>query len=336
MGAPTDAVEWEGVARLPLAHLPTPLERAPRLAEAMGLEDLWVKRDDATGGPEAGNKIRKLEFLLADALTRGCDTVITCGGLQSNHARATAVLAARLGLNAILMLRDADPGSALTLEGNVLVDHLVGADIRRVSREDYGRRDALMADWAAELRASGRVPYVIPEGGSNGLGALGYLRAMDETRAQLDALGLAPLDVVVHGCGSGGTAAGVVLGAKRYRVAERLIAFAVCDDAPTFERRIASIVDEAQALVPGSDTRTPFAIDERGKGPAYGVSTPAQRDDMVTTARLSGLVLDPVYSGKALHGLWQRCRNGDLSGARVLFIHTGGLPGLLAQASTFG
>ena len=159
---------------------------------------------------------------------------------------------------------------------------------------------------------------------------------MDETRAQLDALGLAPLDVVVHGCGSGGTAAGVVLGAKRYRVAERLIAFAVCDDAPTFERRIASIVDEAQALVPGSDTRTPFAIDERGKGPAYGVSTPAQRDDMVTTARLSGLVLDPVYSGKALHGLWQRCRNGDLSGARVLFIHTGGLPGLLAQASTFG
>lgn len=329
-----ESTEWGGLPHLSLAHLPTPLEPAPRLGEAMGL-DLWIKRDDATGGPEAGNKIRKLEFLLADALARGCDTVITCGGLQSNHARATAVLAARLGLRAVLMLRVADPGQALELDGNVLVDHLVGAEIRPVSRDDYRRRGELMASWADELRTAGRIPYVIPEGGSNGLGAFGYLRAMEEVRAQLDALGATPFDAVVHGCGSGGTAAGVVLGATRYRVAGRLIAFAVCDDAPTFESRIAAIVDEARTLHPGLDELTPFEIDERGKGPTYGVSTAAQRDDMTTAARLSGLVLDPVYSGKALHGLWQRRREGDLAGARVLFIHTGGLPGLLAQASTF-
>lgn len=327
-------VEWGGLARLPLAHLPTPLEPAPRLGEAMGL-DLWIKRDDATGGPEAGNKIRKLEFLLADAVARGCDTVITCGGLQSNHARATAVLAARLGMRAVLMLRDADPGGALDLTGNVLLDRMVGAEIRRVTRDDYGRRDALMAEWADELQRSGRVPYVIPEGGSNGLGAFGYLRAMEEVRAQLDALGAPPFDVVAHGCGSGGTAAGLVLGVARYRVADRVIAFAVCDDAPTFERRIDAIVDEARELGAGLDVSTPFEIDERGKGPAYGVSTEAQRRDMLEAARSSGLVLDPVYSGKALHGLWQRRRDGDLAGARVLFIHTGGLPGLMAQASTF-
>ena len=331
MIAPTS---WSGVARLPLAHLPTPLEAAPRLGEAMGV-DLWIKRDDATGGPEAGNKIRKLEFLLADALARDCDTVITCGGLQSNHARATAVLAARLGMHAVVMLRDAEPASALELEGNVFLDHMVGAEIRRVTRAEYLRRDDLMADWAEELRASGRRPYVIPEGGSNGLGAIGYLRAMEETRAQLDALGHGVFDVVVHGCGSGGTAAGVVLGAQAYRVARRLVAFAVCDDAPTFERRIAAIIDEARALLCKREELTPFEIDERGKGPAYGVSTPAQRNDMIAAARLSGLVLDPVYSGKALHGLWQRCREGDRPGQRVLFIHTGGLPGLLAQASAF-
>jgi D-cysteine desulfhydrase len=337
--------------RLSLAHLPTPLEHAPRLAEAMGL-DLWIKRDDATGGPEAGNKIRKLEYLLADALERGADCVITCGGLQSNHARATAVLAARLGLGSHLMLRDpalndpalndpalSDDADGLPIEmrvdGNLLIDRFVGASIRRITPRTYAKRHDAMGAWADELRAAGKRPYIIGEGGSNGLGALGYVRAMEELRQQLDATDAAAFDLVVHACGSGGTAAGVILGAARYRVAERVVPFAVCDDAETFRARIGAIMQDARGQEDGLESEAAWQVDDGAKGPAYGVSTEDQRSDMLAAARLSGLVTDPVYSGKALHGLWSWARRGGLDGKRVLFIHTGGLPGLLAQAEVF-
>ncbi len=321
-------------ARLELAHLPTPLEHPPRLSSLLGAE-LWVKRDDATGGAEAGNKIRKLELLLADAVARGADTLITCGGIQSNHARATAILGARLGMRAVLVLRDsaatpADP------EGNVLLDRLVGAEIRRISAADYARRDAIMAAIAAELCGAGATPYVIPEGGSNGLGALGYVAAMQEVRAQLDALAAPRFDVIVHACGSGGTAAGVALGAERYDVAGEVVAMAVCDDSATFTRRIAAIMDEARALDPSLGAGAALTVDDAYKGEAYAVSSPAQRQVMIEVARASGLILDPVYTGKAFFGLWQKCREaGVWQGKRLLFLHTGGLPGLLAQASTF-
>lgn len=358
------------VARLALAHLPTPIHRPRRLAEAMGI-DLHVKRDDMTAGPEAGNKIRKLEYLLAAAVREGADTLITCGGLQSNHARATALLGASLGLRAVLLLRTTDPdltpaapgggaplaegapgvgpgagaplagqaprvNSAL-LEGNVLLDRLVGAEIRLITPEAYRRRAEAMAEIAAEIRAAGGRPYVIPEGGSNGLGSLGYVRAMEEVRRQLD-LGLAggkPFDVIVHACGSGGTAAGVALGAARHDVAAEVRAMAVCDDAPTFERIILRIMEEARALDPTLGASATLVVDDRAKGPAYAVSTPEQRRLITAAARLSGLILDPVYTGKAFAGLWDLVENGALTGKRVLFLHTGGLPGLLAQGSAF-
>jgi D-cysteine desulfhydrase len=326
----------EGIPRLALVHGPTPIVRPARLAGALGL-DLWVKRDDMTGGPEGGNKIRKLEMLLADAALRGAKVVITCGGLQSNHARATAICAASLGLGAVLYLRTPHPEDAAPLEGNVLLDRLAGAEIRLITPEQYRDRERLMADAAAELASAGQAAYVIPEGGSNGLGALGYVAAMAEVRDQLGrgVAGGAPFDLIVHACGSGGTAAGVALGAAAYGVAREVRAMAVCDDAATFEARIAGIVAEARALAPALPEPARLVVDDRAKGPAYAVSTPEQRRLMARVGRESGLVLDPVYTGKAFLGLARMAEAGELRGARVLFLHTGGLPGLLAQGMTF-
>jgi len=343
--------------RLVLAHLPTPLVKPALLAARLGI-DLWIKRDDASGGAEAGNKVRKLEYLLADAVARGADTVITCGGLQSNHARATALCAASLGLRAILFLRttsdDLDPAKA-PFEGNVLLDRMAGAEIRLITPTQYAARNALMDEAAAELRDRGRVPYVVPYGGSNGLGALGYVEAMREIRRQLD-LGLGPkphdatsapfsprsrneghfpFDVIVHACGSGGTAAGVALGASRYAIAPEVRPMAVDLDAATFHTIIDRLISEARALDPDLGPPAHVVVDDRAKGPAYAVSTFDQRRRILEVARLSGLILDPVYTGKAFSGLWDLCDSGLFRDKRVLFLHTGGLPGLLAQGDAF-
>lgn len=351
-------MEPSAIKRLFLVHGPTPIERRPALDELVGAK-VWIKRDDATGGPEAGNKVRKLEFLFADAVAREAEVVITCGGLQSNHARATALVAARLGLRAVLYLRVAEPARAsaeLELSGNVLLDRLAGAEIVFITPAEYRERGAIMAHARLALEAEGARAYIIPEGGSNGLGALGYVEAMREVRDQLD-LGLceglsaeagAPprFDVVAHACGSGGTAAGVALGAARFEVADQAWAFAVCDDRAYFAATIARIAAEARgfdaslpelAVVdPGGERvgagRAALVIDDRAKGPAYAVMDPEQKRFLVEVARKTGLVLDPVYSGKALWGVSQAVLRGDLApDARVLFIHTGGLPGLLAQ-----
>jgi D-cysteine desulfhydrase len=323
--------------RLSLAHLPTPIQRPRRLVEATGI-DLWVKRDDMTGGAEAGNKIRKLEFLLAEAISLECDTVITCGGLQSNHSRATALCAASLGLKTILFLRTDDPDN-VTIDGNLLIDRLAGAEVRFISPEQYrSDRDRLMDQAAEALLREGRRAYVIPEGGSNGLGALGYVEAMAEVRRQLD-LGLGggkTYDAIVVACGSGGTAAGLALGASMYGVAREVVAMAVCDDAAYFEARIAGIIKDARQLDPRLPEPARLVVQDHCKGPAYAVMTLEQRKLLARVTSLSGLVLDPVYTGKAFAGLVDVTKaNGLLAGKRVLFLHTGGLPGLLAQAAEF-
>jgi D-cysteine desulfhydrase len=335
--------------KIRLAHVPTPLERPDRLAEAMGI-DLWVKRDDATGGAEAGNKVRKLEYLAADAIACGADTLVTCGGVQSNHARATALIAARLGMRAVLYLRatslhddDDGRGGPPTDEhapcvGNVMLDQLAGAELRMITVASYRRRGEIMARAAAELGGEGRKPYVIPEGGSNALGALGYVDAMGEVRCQLDAgeAGGDRFDVIVHACGSGGTAAGVALGAGRFDVAAQTRAMAVCDDEKYFEGVIGPIIGECRRIDARLGEPAPWRVDGRAKGPAYAQSSPEQLARMAAATRLSGLIFDPVYTGKALCGLWQMCDAGELKGKRVLFIHTGGLPGLLADPKIVG
>lgn len=319
-------------AKLKLAHLPTPLWRHDQLDALVGTA-VWVKRDDMSAGPAAGNKIRKLEYLLADAKARGARAVITCGGLQSNHARATAILARQVGLRTILLLRSTQARPALDA-GNAFLDALVGAEIRIITPEQYRERVALMDEARAQLERSGEPSYVIPEGGSCGLGALGYVDAMGELRAQLDAQeAQAPhrFDAVVHACGSGGTAAGVALGIARYDIAERVLAMAVCDDSAYFERATSAMIESAQELL--SERLSPGALQviDDFKGPSYGVPSEDQARFIARVARGCGLILDPVYTGKALYGLAKM----DGKPARALFIHTGGLPGLLAQASDF-
>jgi D-cysteine desulfhydrase len=285
--------------KLSLAHLPTPLFRHDGL-DALCATEVWVKRDDLSAGGAAGNKIRKLEYLAADALERGATTLVTCGGQQSNHARATAIVAAELGLEALLFLRTADPSSPPPPVGNLMLDYLVGAEVRFITPAEYRERDRLMAAAATELEARGKRPYVIPEGGSNGRGSLGYVDAMAEVRAQLDA-GLAggprAFDAVVHACGSGGTSAGTALGARRYEIAPETHAIAVCDDEAYFAAIVARIIDETVALSPDLDRTARPRIHDEFKGPAYGLASPEQVAFIVEVARRTGLLLDPVYTG---------------------------------------
>jgi D-cysteine desulfhydrase len=315
--------------RLALCHTPTPIWHNRALDALLGFE-LWVKRDDMTSGAAAGNKIRKLEYLLADALAHDATRVITCGGLQSNHARATALLARELGLNTLLFLRTKDPSGTPAPVGNLLLNRLVGAEIRFITPAQYQSRAQLMAEAATSLAARGERPYIIPEGGSNGVGSFGYIAAVEEL-AEQQAAGELPeaLELIALACGSGGTAAGVALGLTRFPgVAERVCAFAVCDDRAYFEATIARIVQEAQALDATLSTPTLLDIYDEFKGPGYGVASQEQLDFIVEVARTSGLVLDPTYTGKALYGLSRLPQKPR----RALFLHTGGLPGLLAEA----
>ncbi len=301
------------------------------MSKRLGVE-LFVKRDDLTGGAETGNKIRKLEFLLADARAQGADTVITCGGLQSNHCRATALCAVRAGMKSVLCLRTRDVAAPPPLEGNVFIDLLVGAEIRLITPEQYAERDSLMRKIADDLRGAGRRPYVIPEGGSNALGAMGYVEACHEIEAQLAPIG-GGFDTIAYACGSGGTGAGLVVGARRTQVARRVVGFAVCDDRAYFQRTIAKIVAELGEPI---DAGT-IEIDDRYKGIGYALNRPEELCFVRDVAREEGLVLDPVYTGKALFGLVSEiAKNKRAYGGRVLFVHTGGIFGLLAKASELG
>lgn len=314
--------------RLRLCHAPTPVWRSRALDALLGFE-LWVKRDDMTSGASAGNKLRKLEYLLADALAQGATTVITCGGEQSNHARATALAAREVGLRPVLLLRTREPATPPPPLGNLFLDRLAGAELRFITPAQYLERAQLMNELAAELTARGEKPYLIPEGGSNGLGALGYFNAVAELAEQQEAGDLPEdLDVLAVACGSGGTAAGVALGLGRFPgVAARAAAYAVCDDRRYFEQLIARIIQEAHALDASLPEPGVLDIYDEHKGPAYGVASAEQLDFIVQVARCSGLVLDVSYTGKALNGLARLSPKPR----RALFIHTGGLPGLLVE-----
>ncbi|MBN2575490.1 MAG: D-cysteine desulfhydrase family protein [Deltaproteobacteria bacterium] len=315
--------------KLRLAHLPTPLWHNSALDEMVGAQ-VWVKRDDMTSGAAAGNKLRKLEYLLGDALHRRATVVLTCGGVQSNHARATAVAARELGMRALLFLGTPDGKPPAQATGNLFLDLMVGAGLRFLAPDQYRQRQALMEEAAREIAAQGERAYVIPMGGSTGLGALGYADAMREVRQQLDGGqggGPAGFDAVVCACGSGGTAAGCVIGARAFGVAPRVCAMAVCEDEATFRSAIADIVVQAGAITAPPGPPADLHVYDAWKGPAYGVASDEQRHFIVEVAERSGLVLDPVYTGKALFGL---ARLPDKP-RRVLFLHTGGLPGLLAQ-----
>ncbi|HYU15739.1 MAG TPA: D-cysteine desulfhydrase family protein [Candidatus Acidoferrum sp.] len=322
--------------RVLLARLPTPLERLERVSDRLGVEVL-VKRDDLTGADLGGNKVRKLEFLLADAVSRGCDTVVTLGGEQSNHCRATALACARLGLRAHLLLRTVDPGRPPAATANILLDRIAGAEIRWISMADWKRRDELLAEVGEELGRAGRLPYLIPEGGSSALGAWGYVRAAVE---ELDpALAALPgPTTVLYACGSGGTGAGLVLGAALCGWRERGIRVAgvnVCDDRDYFVRVIGGICRDFDRLTGAGAAVEEADIDivDGHVGLGYGKSRPEELRELIDLGRREGIVLDPVYTGKAYAALVDEVtRDRDRFGPRIVFLHTGGIFGLFPAA----
>jgi D-cysteine desulfhydrase len=324
--------------RLALAHLPTPLQPMERLGRELGVE-LWVKRDDYTGAELSGNKIRKLEYVLAEALAQGADTVLTCGGAQSNHCRATALAAARLGLDCTLLLRTADPATPPPLEANSLLDRLAGARIVWVSPEEYRDREAVFAREAEALQRVGRRPYVIPEGASDALGAWGYIRAMAELAADIVRLDEEDqkTTTVVHATGSGGTGAGLVLGKLILGLDLRVVGFNVCDDRDYFIRVSGEICREAIARYDigiSFEAERDLKIVDGYVGAGYALSRPEELKLIAHVCRREGLVLDPVYTGKAFFGMVDRLKaDAQVFGERIVFLHTGGLFGLFPKAA---
>lgn len=320
------------IPKIPLAVLPTPLQEARRLAQAAGLSRLYIKRDDLTGLAGGGNKARKLEFDFAEILDQGCDVVITAGGIQSNHARMTAAAARKLGLEVKLVLGGADFD---TPQGNLLLDLLFDAEIRYlVDNDENANLEKAMDDWAAELRAAGRKPAVIPLGGSSALGALGYVTAMRELSTQLPGQ---PLQIVI-GAGSCGTLAGTLLGARIYLPDSRIIGISVSRSVAAIRRRSAELVRECAAMLDYSCNLQESSIECYDEyAVEYGRMTPAGEAAILTCARLEGIVLDPIYTGKVMAGLLDLTRRGIIDReVPVVFMHTGGTPILFAFASALG
>jgi D-cysteine desulfhydrase len=321
--------------RVPLARLPTPLEPSPRLGARLGL-DLLYKRDDLTGLELSGNKARKLEFLVADAEAAGADVLITCGGVQSNHCRATAFAAAKRGLGAVVLLRTPEPSVPPPAEANSLLDRLAGAEVRFVTHDEYRRRAQVMAAIAAELAARGRRPYVIPEGGSNALGSLGYVLAVAELREQLPESWRGGPLTIAYAAGSGGTGAGIELGLRVLGWTEaRAIGFAVCNDARYFRDAMGAMCAEARRRWPALPEvpAAEIAIDDRFVGPGYAETTEEGLELIRSAAREDGILLDPVYTGKAMLGLAGRAREpGALPSRRAVLFHTGGAFGIFPYA----
>lgn len=320
-----------------LARTPTPLEHLPRTSDYLGV-DFYVKRDDMTGVELSGNKVRKLEFLFADALAQGADTVITGGGEQSNHCRATALAATRLGLRSVVLLRTTDKSAPPKTGGNILLDQLAGAEIRWIDHADWARRTEVFAEEADRQRAAGREPYVIPEGGSNEVGAWGYVACAEELAGQIGALPPAASTTVLHACGSGGTSAGLVLGAELLGFSDRGIRVAsvnVCDDRDYFVRAIGDICDAFAGRYDTGARVSPDAIEivDGYVGAGYAKSRDEELCELRDLARRDALILDPVYTGKAFYGLVQELRRDPRRfGDRVVFVHTGGLFGLFPAA----
>ena len=329
--------------RVPFSHIPTPVQpwACPELAE-LGVE--WhIKRDDMCGIELSGNKARKLEFLMAEALGTDCDSVCTIGGLQSNHCRATAAAARLVGLEPHLtvLVRDKEVDDEVGLGGNLLLDRMLGAKIRICTGSDYLRyggnleaMDKLNAAAAAEITSQGRRPYIVPVGGTTPVGTWGYLAAVDEFRQQQHS-GLAPegFDHIVVACGSGGTAAGLALGWRLSGLAGAVHAVNVQHTPEVYYELIEREAAQMGATAARDGTAREWLSIINGGGLGYGVSDAAQLACLARVGAASGVVLDHVYTGKALYHFCEHARaHPDVfRGKRILFWHTGGLPGLQVQ-----
>ena len=339
MSSPLAAVDR--FPRVRLGHAPTPLDPAPSLGAALGIE-LWIKRDDCTGLAFGGNKVRQLEFHFGEAQARGADTVLATGAVQSNLVRVAAAGARRLGLDAHVQLEDRvdDAGHLYRNSGNLLLDRLLGATLHAFpAGEDEAAADAALERLAGALAGEGRRPYVIHSApGHPPLGGLGYVVAAEELMTQAAALGVG-FDAVVCASGSALTHAGVLVGLRALGETTPVYGICVRRDARRQSDRAAQVAAELAAMIerPAAFDACDIAVTDQMHPPGYGRLNDAVRDATALAARHEALLLDPVYTGKAMAGLVAHVRSGRIAaGSRVLFIHTGGLPALFAYADKLG
>jgi L-cysteate sulfo-lyase len=322
---------------LGLARLPTPLEPMKRLGDHLGGPSLWVKREDGTGVGFGGNKLRKLDYVLRAALDAGADTLVSGGVVQSNSQRQVAAVAARLGLDCHLAVyhgRLAPPTRDYERTGNAALNRLFGAVLHDVPWT--GDRNEAIRALAEDLARQGRKPYVVPYGVSSALGAVGYASAALEIARQSAAAGFTP-STIVHGSGSGGTQAGLVLGARECLPTTRVVGIDIDAEPARVKADVIEYGRDAATLVDASFDPRDVEVVAGHAGPAYGVPHAATVEAITLAARLEALVLDPVYSGKAMAGLIALIRQGRWTHAdHVVFVHTGGEPALFAYLDALG
>lgn len=313
--------------RIPLANLPTPIQKLERLTEYLDGPQIYIKRDDLTGIGFSGNKIRKLEYCAYHAIRQGCDLLITCGGIQSNHARATAAVAARLGMKSHLILNGEEPQLA---EGNHFLDLMFGAEITWVSNCDLKDLEKEIIRVAEERKERGDKPYLVPLGASDPTGSLGYVNASHEMKGQFEKSGFTP-DHIICPTGSAGTMAGLTAGKALYDLPSKITGISVAFERPFLYSKITEVFrDMGSTYLPEIRSADPdFDIVDEYIGEGYTKTDREQLEFIAKVASLEGILLDPTYTGKAMYGL-----AGEISKDRfrkdekVLFLHTGGVFGL--------
>jgi len=317
--------------RIPINFLPTPLVELKRLADVLDGPRIFVKRDDLTGLALGGNKTRKLEFLLGEALSQDCDAVITGGDIQSNHCRQTAAAAAAVGLECHLALGGQQPAFP---DGNLLLDYLFGAIIHWCGEQRKGEQ---IPEIAEKLRSEGRKPYVVPYGGSNAIGAIGFVAAVSELKDQMSTLNN-KVDYVILPSGSGGTYAGITVGVDIYDLSMKVIGIGIDrgeSGEPPYESELATLTNQiAEKLgIESRYTASKFQMRYKYFGEGYGVVGDLEREAIQLVAKYEGILLDPVYTGRAMGGLIDMIRNKEFTSSdTVLFWHTGGTPALFEYA----
>ena len=321
--------------KVALACTPTPLQALHRASARWGGgHRLWIKRDDLTGCALSGNKVRKLEFIAAHAIDKGYDTLITCGGIQSNHCRATAFAGAQLGLGVHLLLRGTPEGAA---QGNLLLDHLAGARVSCYPVREYVENlDSLFGHWQQHYAEQGKRALAVPTGGSDGIGVWGYIAGAEELGRDLQSAGIEEAHVVCAS-GSGGTQAGLTVGAALHQLPVTVWGINVCDDERYFLDKVAADTADWRRRYPGvpavqADTR----VLDGYVGDGYAKASPQVFELIAELCRLEGVLLDPVYTGKAFAGLVAEIAAGRFEGCRdIVFVHTGGIFGVFPQSGGF-
>lgn len=323
--------------KINIANLPTKIEKLEKISKELGV-NIYLKRDDQTGSEVSGNKIRKLEYSIKEAIDQNCDTLITCGGIQSNHARSTAAAAIKAGLSSVLVLRTNEEPE---MDGNYFIDRLLGADVRFVTSDEYSNsRQEIMENIKKELEKDGRKGYIIPEGASNGVGSLGYINFAKEV-LDFEKKSDIEFDTIVVAVGSGGTYAGIHMGNNIYLDGKRrIVGFNVCDTAEFFKEKVKEIIEESKGYLDEKNLKKVKSknidIIDGYVGEGYALSTQVELNYIWDLARKEGVILDPVYTGKAMYGLYNEIKKGSFKNSKnILFVHTGGIFGLFPKKNQF-